>query len=76
MQSDPLVHMPEIAAYLITGLIFNQDDPEDSAIKLHSMISSSSQLDCMLKEYLNIVENDFNTTKMTENFTKFVKEFI
>ena len=78
VHSDPLRHMPEISAFKegVTGLTFNQDDPEDLAIKLYSMISSTSQLDCMSKECLNIVENDFNTTKMTEKFTKFVREFI
>ncbi len=78
VHSDPLRHMPEISAFKegVTGLTFNQDDPEDLAFQLDSMISSTSQLDCMSKECLNIVENDFNTTKMTEKFTKFVRDFI
>lgn len=78
VHSDPLRHMPEISAFKegVTGLTFNQDDPEDLAFKLYSMISSTSQLDCMSKECINIVENDFNTTKMTEKFTKFVRDFI
>ena len=29
----------------------------------------------MSKECLNIIENDFNTKKMTEKFIKFIKEF-
>ena len=78
IHSDPLKHMPEIAAFKegVTGLTFNRNNPEDLAMKLCSMISNTSQLDFMSKECLNIVENDFNTKKMTEKFSKFVKEFI
>ena len=78
IHSDPLKHMPEIAAFKegVTGLTFNRNNPEDFAMKLCSMISNTSQLDFMSKECLNIVENDFNTKKMTEKFSKFVKDFI
>ena len=37
---------------------------------------NTSHLDLMSKEYLNIVENEFNTKKMSEKFIKFIKEFI
>ena len=78
VHSDPLLHMPEIGAFKegVTGLTFNRNNPEDLAIKLSLMISNTSQLDFMSKECLNITENDFNTTKMTEKFSKFVKEFL
>ena len=78
VHSDPLRHMPEIAAFKegVTGLSFNRNDPEDLAIKLCSMISDIRQLDFMSKECLKIVESDFNTTKMTKKFTKFIKDFI
>ena len=70
--------MPEIAAFKegVTGLTFNRNNSEDLAIKLCSMISNTNQLNSMSKECLNIVENDFNTTKMTEKFSKFIREFI
>ena len=78
VHSDPLGHMPEIAAFKegVTGLTFNRNNPEDLAMKLCSMILNTSQLDFMSKECLNIVENDFNTKKMTEKFSKFVREFL
>ena len=78
VHSDPLRHMPEIAAFKegVTGLTFNRNNPEDLSMKLCSMISNTSHLDLMSKECLNVVENEFNTKKMTEKFSKFVKEFI
>ena len=78
VHSDPLRHMPEIGAFKegVTGLTFNRNNPEDLAITLCSMISNTSQLDFMSKECLNIVEKDFNTTKMTEKFSKFIREFL
>ena len=77
VHSNPLRHMPEIDAFKegITGVTFNRNDPCDLSIKLYSMISNTSQLNFMSKECLNIVDNDFNTTKMTEKFRKFVKKF-
>ncbi len=77
VHSDPLRHMPEIDAFKegITGLTFNRNDPNDLAIKLYSMMSNTGELDLMSKECLNIIENDFNTKKMTEKFIKFIKEF-
>jgi len=77
IHSDPLKHMPEIAAFKegVTGLTFNRNNPEDLAMKLCSMMSNTSQLDFMSKECLNIVENDFNTKTMSEKFSNFVREF-
>ena len=77
VHSDPLRHMPEIDAFKegITGLTFNRNDPNDLAIKLYSMMSNTGELDLMSKECLNIIENDFNTKKMTGKFIKFIKEF-
>ena len=77
VHSDSLRHMPEIAAFKegFNGLTFKRNDPKDLALKLSSMISNTSQLDFMSKECLKIVENDFNTKKMTEKFNQFVKQF-
>jgi len=77
IHSDPLKHMPEIAAFKegVTGLTFNRNNSEDLAMKLCSMMSNTSQLDFMSKECLNIVENDFNTKTMSEKFSNFVREF-
>ena len=77
IHSDPLKHMPEIAAFKegVTGLTFNRNNPEDLAMKLCSMMSNTSQLDFMSKECLNIVENDFNTKTMSEKFSNFIREF-
>ena len=78
VHSDSLRHMPEIAAFKegVTGLTFNRNNPEDLVITLCSMISNTSQLDFMSKECLDIIENDFNTKKMTEKFIKFVRGFV
>jgi len=77
IHSDPLKHMPEIAAFKegVTGLTFNRNNSEDLAMKLCSMMSNTIQLDFMSKECLNIVENDFNTKTMSEKFSNFVREF-
>jgi glycosyltransferase involved in cell wall biosynthesis len=77
IHSDPLKHMPEIAAFKegVTGLTFNRNNPEDLAMKLCSMMSNTSQLDFMSKECLNIVENDFNTKTMSKKFSNFVRKF-
>ena len=77
VHSDHLQHMPEIDAFKegITGLTFDRNDPNDLAIKLHYMMSNTTELDFMSKECLNIIENDFNSKKMTEKFIKFLKEF-
>ncbi len=78
VHSDPLQHMPEIAAFKegVTGLTFHRNDSQDLSIKLFSMISNTSQLNLMSKECLNVVENEFNTKKMSERFIRFIKEFI
>jgi glycosyltransferase involved in cell wall biosynthesis len=76
VHSDPLKHMPEIAAFKtgITGLTFCPGSPKDLAFKLSTMISNTKTLNIMSNNCLEIVENEFNTTRMAQKFIKFIRE--
>jgi len=76
VHSDPLKHMPEIAAFKtgITGSTFNPGDPKDLAVKLSTMILNTKSLNIMSNNCLRIVENEFNTTSMAQKFINFIKE--
>ena len=76
VHSDPLKHMPEIAAFKtgITGSTFNPCDPKDLAVKLSTMILNTKTLNIMSNNCLKIVDNEFNTTRMAQKFINFITE--
>ena len=76
VHSDPLKHMPEIAAFKtgVTGSTFNSGDPKDLAVKLSTMILNTKTLNIMSNNCLKIVDNEFNTTRMAQKFINFIKE--
>ena len=76
VHSDPLKHMPEIAALKtgITWSTFYPGDPKDLAFNLSTMISNPISLNIMSGNCLKKVENEFNTTRMAKEFIKFLRE--
>ena len=69
--------MPEVAAFIKdkTGETFSYNNPNDLSRVIWDLINNKNKLKMYSFNSLEIVNNDFNTEKMSEKFLKFIKSF-
>jgi glycosyltransferase involved in cell wall biosynthesis len=75
VHSDPLRHMPEIAAFRAgeTGRTFTNNDVNTLARTIAEMMDATNDLERFSENCIKITDSDFNTTSMARRFINLVE---